>query len=126
MMKYKINTLIAFLLIFSFFSCNNKPEGIISKKKMTHIIADINLLEGSLYVSGIFRSEHQKRKAYYTSIFDKYKVTEEQFDNSLEWYAKNPKELEIIYEQANNILKEIDLQLAEKEEAEKAVQPAAE
>ncbi len=125
-MKFQANILIVFLLIFSLFACNNKYESVISKKKMTDIIVDMNLLEGSLYTSGIFRPEQQQKRAYYLSIFDKYDVTEEQFDKSMEWYAQKPKELEAIYEQANTVLKEMDQQLAEKEETEKANQPATE
>lgn len=89
---------------------------------MAHIIADMHLLEGSMAMSGVSRSEHKKREAYYNSIFEKYKTNAEQFNKSMAWYTKKPLKLEAIYAEADKILKKIEEDIRAAEQAEKESQ----
>ncbi len=85
-------------LIFLLFACNNKPAGVLSQRKMTNILTDLHILEGSLAAKGINYNEFDLKSKYYNSVLEKYGVTEAQFDSSVVWYTKNPKEYDDIYE----------------------------
>ena len=106
-----------FLFVFSTLSC--QKAGILPEKTMAHIIADMHLLEGSMSMSGVFRTENKKREAYYNSIFQKHNTNAEQFEKSMAWYAKKPLKLEAIYAEADKILKNLEEEVKATEQAEK-------
>lgn len=80
------------------FACSNKPDGVLSQSKMTNILTDIHVLEGSLAAKGINYNQFDLKSKYYNSVLEKYSVTEAQFDSSVVWYTKNPKKYDDIYE----------------------------
>ena len=86
---------------------------------MAYIIADMHLLEGSMAMSGVFRTENKKREAYYNSIFQKYNTNAGQFEKSMAWYTKKPLKLESIYAEADKILKKIEEEVKAMEQVEK-------
>ncbi len=72
------------------------------QKEMQKILLDINLAEAysinakdSLHKGNIKNTD--SLSAYYKIIFDHYKITPQQFNNSLEWYKSHPEELDSVY-----------------------------
>ena len=54
-------------------------------------------LEGTLDAKGITSSQFQLKSNYFNSVLEKYGITQAQFDSSVVWYSKNPKEYDDIY-----------------------------
>ena len=118
-MKFNVKIITIFLLVFSTISCQ---KSILPEKTMAHIIADMHLLEGSMSMYGVFRTEYKKREAFYNSIFEKYNTNAKQFNESMAWYTKRPQKLEAVYAEADRILKKIEEEVKTAEQAEKESQ----
>lgn len=107
---------IIFLLVISLFiiSCKKVPENVLSEKKMIKVISEMALAEGCISTSDFRKQEYKKRELYYNSIFEKNEITSAQLDSSLMWYAKDPQELEMIYQKAGEKLKDKEASLTKK------------
>jgi hypothetical protein len=64
---------------------------------MTALLTDMHKLEGTLDANGISSSQFQLKSKYFNSVLEKYGITQAQFDSSVVWYTKNPKEYDDIY-----------------------------
>jgi hypothetical protein len=87
------------LLVFSF-ACERKPEGVIDKKQLVPIMVDLHK------VHSIVRSQTFTKIFYttdsvkiYEPVFEKYGVTREQFEKSIQYYSAFPSEFDLIYEE---------------------------
>ncbi len=97
---------IAVLLLGIFVSsCEKRPEGVLSAKEMENLMVNLHVLEGTLQVNGVANSSISGSEAYYTALFEKYGITQQQFDSCLAWYTVHPKKFERIY---LNVTKRID------------------
>ncbi|MFT3753027.1 MAG: DUF4296 domain-containing protein [Paludibacter sp.] len=85
----------AFILLSA---CDSRPKGVLSKNDMVNILADLHTLDGSMAAKGLHYNEFDLKNEYYISVLDKYKITQAQFDSSLVWYSKNPKNFDKIYD----------------------------
>ena len=119
MKKFTTKIITIFLLVFSVTSCQ---VGILSEQTMAQIIAEIHLLEGSMSMANVARSDHKKREAFYNSIFEKHKTNAKQFEKSMVWYSKRPIRLQAIFEESEKILKQIEEKIKAAEEAAKESQ----
>jgi len=95
-----------------------KPAYVLSEKQMENLLFDIHIAEAEISDNYInFRTDKQKQ-VLYTSVFEKHKITREQFDTSLVWYGKNLPKYLGIYDRLNvrysilsdSITAKIDLQ----------------
>ena len=108
---------IYFLLMCLVLSCSEKPttampEGILSEKKMISVLTDIQLIEGAVSKKLIDRSINNKESTrYYAKTFEKHDITRQQFDESLNFYTENPKDLQKIYEKVLVELSKIKAEL---------------
>lgn len=101
-----VKILFLFLIIFSF-SCDSEPleqnmpkdDDIVSEEKMTEIIIDLNLIDGAIKANR-HNIDSIKTDAFFESILEKHKLTEELLDKNLKYYTQRPKEMELIYEKA--------------------------
>ena len=118
MHKQRISILL--LLSVLLLSCG-KPSWVLSEKQMEDILFDIHIADAEINNNYMdFRIEKQKQKLY-TSIFEKHKITREQFDTSLVWYGKNLTKYLEIYEKliqryailSDSIMVQIDRQKAQ-------------
>lgn len=91
---------VSFILMFMLLllgGCRLKrPEGVLSPKKMEAVLYDYHLAQA--VVMELPRDERYARDAYLDWCFEKNGITREQFDNSLVWYTRYPKELAEIYQ----------------------------
>jgi Domain of unknown function (DUF4296) len=97
-------TYISIILVsLFFFSCNEKaeiPSDVLSKDKMTLVLTDIGQVEAQIQSSGLERNDSTKKVAYgyYKSIFQKHKITPEQFRKSFDFYTAHLEMMDAMYD----------------------------
>ncbi|MBR6371092.1 MAG: DUF4296 domain-containing protein [Bacteroidaceae bacterium] len=118
MRRVETAILLLFLLMLTEGCRQKRPDGVLSPRKMEAVLYDYHLAQA--VVMELPRDERYARDAYLDWCFEKNGITKEQFDNSLKWYTRYPKELALIYEDLSaRIDKEYEqvsnsVQLAEK------------
>lgn len=71
------------------------PRNVIQPGRMENILYDYHL---SIAMSNnLSYSENYQREVYKNSVFDKYHITEAEFDSSMVWYTRHTEELAAIY-----------------------------
>ena len=138
--------LLFFSLLF-LFSCGQvrdkkiaKPDDFLPREKMVSVLSDVYLLEASLSVRSInsavghqlipqemmrdsmrpqipVNAEKKDPLPYY-DIFKRNTVTKKQYEESMEWYASNPDELNKLYD---DVIIELTKRQAEDKTGKKAV-----
>jgi hypothetical protein len=99
-MKYYI-----LLLLFPFLllACKSKKQGDhISPAVMSKVLVDIHIAEAySTMVKDSLHKGNSKNMDslayYYKNIFAHYRITQDQFDKTIEWYRQNPEEFDSAY-----------------------------
>ncbi len=92
------------------FSCSNSkeknPENIVSEIRFESILKEIHLAEATFDLNKTKDIQNANIKLYneYLNIYKKYKISEDDFKETLNYYSENPKNLEKIY---NNILQQL-------------------
>ncbi len=89
-------TVITFILFFS--ACKpGIPKEIIQPKQMEKVLFDIHIVDG--YLSNIPKQDSAKTiaAAYYKGIYKKFEIDSALYNKSLNYYYKNPNELNNIY-----------------------------
>ena len=76
-----------------------KDEDIVSEEKMTEIIIDLNLIDGAIKANR-HNIDSIKTNAFFESVLEKHKLSEELLDKNLKYYTQRPEEMELIYEKA--------------------------
>lgn len=116
MRRVETAILLLFLLLLAEGCRQKRPDGVLPPRKMEAVLYDYHLAQA--VVMELPRDERYTRDAYLDWCFEKNGITKEQFDNSLVWYTRYPKELADIYQRlSERIDKEYD-------QASKAVQIA--
>lgn len=87
---------IQLLLVATLFvSCEVKmPEDVIPQGKMEALLYDYHLAQS---MSSEYTSGDYKEKLFFSYLFMRHNVTQEQFDRSMAWYNRYPKHLQRIY-----------------------------
>lgn len=98
----RIIALLFLFLSMSVASCklsNNKPDDLIPKEQMAHILKDLALLEAT-YNTKLVRLENKNELMlkFSDEILEHYNVQKEVFDRSYEYYQMNSEEFEAVYE----------------------------
>lgn len=92
------------LLAFCLTACEVKrPENVLPDAKMENVLYDYHIAKA--IGDNLPYSENYKRVLYIESVFNKYGISEADFDSSMVWYARNPEVLTKIYEKVNLRLK---------------------
>ncbi len=84
-------------VIFFLASCHIKPRGVLSEKKMEEILFEMHKTEGVLQSGDYTYNLPEQKKLYFNSLLDKYGISQADFDSSLVWYTKHPKEFGLVY-----------------------------
>ena len=78
---------------------SDPPEDLIGIEQIVMILADMEITEAALRQKQNYGHEIDKvKEEYYYTIFTKYEVSREQFDQSLAWYKEDLKTIDKIYE----------------------------
>ncbi len=97
----KIDIVILGLLSLMLSGCRLKrPENVLSPKKMEQFLYDYHLAQA--ITQDFSKDERYTTMAYVDWAYSKNGITKEQFDASLIWYTRNPKELTRIYKRLQN------------------------
>lgn len=76
--------------------CSNRPQGTLSCSKMESVLYDFHLMQG--IIDQIPSNERiEKAQDYMNAVYQKHDITEAQFDQSIAYYNRNPKDLHQIY-----------------------------
>ncbi|PVX50900.1 uncharacterized protein DUF4296 [Balneicella halophila] len=97
-------------------SCNlGVPDGVASPDKMIAILEDVHLVDAIL-VDKHIREGDEEALPYYEYIYEKHQITKEEFEHSINYYAKDPRELRKAYPKIVEKLAERDslLKVAER------------
>ena len=84
-------------IILALTACNGRPKGVLGQSKMTDVLTELHKLDGCLNEKGYQYGHYPDKAPYYKFILKKYDITQAQFDSSLVWYTKNPKQFEKVY-----------------------------
>ncbi|MBL3656194.1 DUF4296 domain-containing protein [Fulvivirga sediminis] len=97
-MKTKI-FIICYLFLVGCSSSDDVPEGILHKDEMISIMLDMYLAEGKVNNLRITRdSSLAIFNAYEKALYDKHKVSDSVYRESLTYYYDHPIQLEMVYE----------------------------
>ena len=92
--------LVAFLTCFS--GCNSKkqvmekPDHLINRITLVNILADSYLIESTLQITPVDSviGKTEMARLYYKDLFDRYQITNEQFESSVAYYISEEKSAE--------------------------------
>lgn len=91
------------VLFISILSCSDPveiPVDVLPAKKMSEVLTDVQLIEAQIQMEQLERNDSTKAVVYgyYKFIFQKHKITPEQFKTSFMFYSKHLDLLEHIYD----------------------------
>lgn len=92
-MRRQVCRALLLLLMVWASACN---RGVLDKEEMTDVLFDIYRLQAVIQTDARMVPNEEQAK-YYDSVFKKHGTTKEQFDRSLEWYAANPREWQMVH-----------------------------
>lgn len=76
------------------------PEDIIQPDRMENILYDYHL---SISMgNNLSYSDNYQKEAYKNYVFEKYHITEADFDSSMVWYTRHTEELAGLYKKVGN------------------------
>jgi len=81
-----------------------RPDGVIAESQMEELLYDYHLARSM--GENLPVSDNYKKALYIQSVFQKYDVTQAEFDSSMVWYTRHTDILAKIYEKINDRLKE--------------------
>lgn len=84
-----------FMLLLS--ACDNRPKDVLSRGKMEDVLYDYHLMQGVIDQLPTSEDRITKAQDYINSVYEKHGITEAQFDSSIIYYNRHPKDLHKIY-----------------------------
>ena len=97
----KNSVLLVLILIPMLYGCRlRRPESVLSPKKMEQFLYDYHLAQA--VSQDLPREEKYITQAYIDWAYSKNGISKEQFERSLIWYTRYPKELAKIYKRLSN------------------------
>ena len=95
------NILLLAILAVLVSSCRLKrPDDVLSPRKMEAVLYEYHMAQA--LVSDLPKDEKFKSPAYYNGVYSNNKTTKEEFERSLKWYTRYPKEFAKIYKRLSN------------------------
>lgn len=114
--------LISFLLV----SCAGEeaplpPANAIPEDRFVPVMVDVHLVEATINQKfGRIDDTTSSSQRYYEALFEKHHITRTEFDSTFNYYKRNPRQMEKIYQQVNDSLESLSKSLKEQEaESEK-------
>ena len=78
----------------------HRPDDVLPSKKMEQFLYDYHLAQA--IGQELSKEEKYQSKAYIDWVYQKHGISEDDFNRSLVWYTRNPKELARIYKHLSN------------------------
>ncbi len=114
--------ILAVALMIAAAACKDKkqvmqrPDNLINRITLVNILAESYLIESSLHVAAPDSiGKDELARQYYKDLFDRYKITNEQFESSIAYYISEEKSAEKLLNDASAIIinKRNELSLSE-------------
>ena len=111
-----------FLTLLTFISCSEKPifeteKSTLNQEELIVILADFHLMEAHINESGINLVTYKDSLQIFKSIvLQKHNIKEEDFNQSLAYYAQFPENYKELYSKVKDLLLEIELKLPDIEQ----------
>lgn len=103
MRRFALRLLTILLVVVFMGACINKaPKGVIGKSKMEKILYDYHVAQAMAESQA--GDNNAQMYEYVHSVFQKYGITEAEFDTSMVWYSRNSIVLYKMYERINKRL----------------------
>ena len=95
MRQYMFHILLCVALAILYTSCDNRPEGVLSKGDMKRVLYDYHKVQGMM--SNVQGDNQWTEQQYLDAVFEKHGITQAIFDSSLVWYNAHADVLKDIY-----------------------------
>ena len=79
--------LLLLILATMFYSCQNRPNEVLSRKKMESVMYDMYIAEAIIESDYQDYNDHEKKEALIDKVLEKHKISEARWDTSLSWYS---------------------------------------
>jgi|SRR6056297_1819797 len=111
--RYILWLLVVLVIVFA---CQDKKK-VIPRDELVPVLVDIHLLDGAIRHSK-FRDDVKMPDSIdvYEYVLDNYGYTQEQYDSSMNYYSRNPRKFEQIYQEVLARLNRRETQVKEKQE----------
>lgn len=84
------------LLLLLFSGCQTRRgEGVLSPRVMERVLYDYHMAQSM--AMALPRDRRYERELFYQYVFDKNHITKEEFETSIRWYTRYPKDFHQIY-----------------------------
>lgn len=84
------------LLMLTMMACDDRPKDVLSRGKMEDVLYDYHMMQG--IIDQLPNGDRQeKAQDYINAVYEKHGITEAQFDTSIIYYNRHPKDLVKIY-----------------------------
>ncbi len=95
--------LLYILVVVTLLSCDFKPMTVLSEEDMALVLVDVHIAEHTL--DEVSRGNSNKDKqAYMNEVFARHGITKEDYDASVDWYARNPEIYMNVYKSVEDSL----------------------
>ncbi|MGV8962711.1 MAG: DUF4296 domain-containing protein [Candidatus Saccharimonadaceae bacterium] len=84
-----VKYLCVLILATMFFSCQNRPSEVLSRKKMENLMYDMYIAEAIIDNDYQEYSQPEKKEALISEVLKKHKIAAARWDTSLSWYSDN-------------------------------------
>lgn len=91
------------LLLVSVTSCERRPKNVLSKGKMEDVLYDYHLARSM--AENLPPDQMYKQRYFVQGVFDKYGISEADFDSSMVWYCRHTEDMSDIYKKVQDRLK---------------------
>ena len=75
------------------------PDGVIAEPQMINLLTEVHMIDGRIYT---LRQEpdslYKNGKGFYMALFKKYHTDSVQFKKSMNYYARQPQEMQKMYD----------------------------
>lgn len=116
-MGFAVAILVAFLQ-----ACQTKPDkvlppaNILSKERMTEILADVHIAEAKSRLGRIPRAAQDSvALAGYYGVLEKHGLSREEYEKSFDWYTYRPEVMQTLYDDVIALVQEREEEFLEKE-----------
>ena len=79
--------LLLLILTTMFYSCQNRPNEVLSRKKMESVMYDMYIAEAIIESDYQDYNDPEKKEALIDKVLEKHKISEARWDTSLSWYS---------------------------------------
>lgn len=110
-MKRKHLSLISIILcVCCLYGCHNKkqvldkPDNLINRNTMVKIIAECYIIESTVHTAPDSVNKIAETRTYYREMFNRYKITREQFSTSMDYYLSEQSTADKLLKDASDLI----------------------